>query len=123
MKNYNYLWQTQFFNYSQHIMFIGLYFIRNKKSMQRFVIVTSLFLYITGIAVAQQWTTYTTANSGLVDNTVKAVCIDSYGVKWFGTPAGLSRFDGSNWVTFSNFKLENAEKRYSIDDFCVTFVK
>ena len=81
--------------------------------MQRFVIVTSLFLYITGIAVAQQWTTYTTVNSGLADNTVKVVCIDSYGVKWFGTSAGLCRFDDMNWTTFTT---EDSLAHNSVND-------
>jgi len=81
--------------------------------MQRIVIVTSLFLYINSIAFAQQWTTYTAANSGLVDNTVRAVCIDSYGVKWFGTSAGLCRFDGGNWITFT---AEDSLAHNSVND-------
>ena len=51
---------------------------------------------------AQQWTTYTTGNSGLVDNDVFTVAIDAQGNKWFGTyDKGVSKFDGTNWTTYN----------------------
>jgi ligand-binding sensor domain-containing protein len=47
------------------------------------------------------WTTYNTSNSGLVDNFVMAIAIDSSGNKWFGTYNGVSKFDGTNWTTYN----------------------
>ena len=41
----------------------------------------------------------------MVDDCVYAIFIDSNKHMWFGTHAGISRFDGTNWVTFTK---ENA---------------
>jgi ligand-binding sensor domain-containing protein len=51
-------------------------------------------------AWAQDWVNYTTGNSGLPGNVVKAVAIDEDGNKWFGTTDGLARFDGENWTVY-----------------------
>jgi hypothetical protein len=55
------------------------------------------------------WINYTTSNSGLVSNNVKAVAVDSNNVKWFGTASGVSKFDGTTWTTYttSNSGLAN----------------
>jgi len=45
--------------------------------------------------------TYSTLNSPIPDNTVRAVCIEPGGTKWFGTNNGLVRYDGSEWLVFS----------------------
>jgi len=45
-------------------------------------------------ADVSRWHPFTTSN-GLVDNSVNTVLQDRYGVLWFGTNAGVSRFDGS----------------------------
>ena len=45
------------------------------------------------------WRNYTTAD-GLANNTVNAIAIDGLGHKWFGTEGGVSKFDGSTWVTY-----------------------
>ncbi|MBN2806291.1 MAG: DUF362 domain-containing protein [Prolixibacteraceae bacterium] len=42
-----------------------------------------------------------TSNSLLPDNNVKTIYIDSFNVAWFGTPAGLSRYDGVNWTQYN----------------------
>ena len=47
------------------------------------------------------WTTYTASNSGLVNDSVRALAIDLNGDTWFGTSAGVSRFDGTTWTTFN----------------------
>lgn len=52
-------------------------------------------------AQAGQWKTYTKDTTGLADNVVKAICIDSFGVKWFGTANGLTRKDGATWQSFT----------------------
>ena len=41
-----------------------------------------------------------TAKEGLPSNTVNAVIKDKYGLMWFGTSNGLSRFDGSNFTVY-----------------------
>ena len=42
-----------------------------------------------------------TEEDGLASNTVLSIAIDNEGVKWFGTPDGLSRFDGHSWRTYT----------------------
>jgi len=37
----------------------------------------------------------------LVDNIVLSIAIDSTGNKWFGTSEGISRFDGTDWTTYT----------------------
>jgi ligand-binding sensor domain-containing protein len=47
------------------------------------------------------WVQYTTLD-GLVSDTVQAVLRDTAGSWWFGTPRGISRFDGARWTTFTS---------------------
>ncbi|MCD6308854.1 MAG: hypothetical protein J7M24_07650, partial [Candidatus Latescibacteria bacterium] len=58
-------------------------------------------LFVTGSSFAGQWNTYTKNTSGLAGDTVRAICIDVNGVKWFGTADGLTRFDGADWTTYT----------------------
>ena len=44
---------------------------------------------------------YNKANSGLPDNTIRALVKDSKGIKWIGTEGGLARFDGQNWTVYN----------------------
>jgi len=44
---------------------------------------------------------YNKANSGLADNTVSAIAIDSQNNKWIGTNQGLCKFDGTVWQTYN----------------------
>ena len=46
-------------------------------------------------------TVYVIQGDGLADNTVQAICEDSDGNMWFGTPTGVTRFDGNTWKTFT----------------------
>lgn len=41
-----------------------------------------------------------TAKEGLPSNTVSAIIKDKYGLMWFGTSNGLSKFDGSNFTVY-----------------------
>ena len=45
---------------------------------------------------------YTSAGSGLPGDMVKAVFVDQYGNKWFGTDQGLAMFDGSTWTVYTD---------------------
>jgi len=47
------------------------------------------------------WTVYNTSNSGLPDNWVFSIVIDSIGNKWIGTGGGLAKFDGTTWTVFT----------------------
>lgn len=47
------------------------------------------------------WTLYDTSNSGLADDSTKAVAIDGQGRVWAGTRSGVSVFDGAHWTTYN----------------------
>ncbi len=68
--------------------------------MKTFIPVLVVVLLTVAIVPAAEWTTYTTSNSGLISNSVRAIVIDANGNKWFGTDNGLSAFDGNQWVTY-----------------------
>jgi hypothetical protein len=69
--------------------------------MNKSIVGFFLLLIIAGYAPTQNWISYTAEGSGLVSNDVRAVAIDPFGKKWFATAEGLSRFDGSEWQTFT----------------------
>ncbi len=50
--------------------------------------------------VGAQWKTFTTAD-GLGNNFVGPIFQSSDGAMWFGTVAGVSRYDGSSWQSFT----------------------
>jgi ligand-binding sensor domain-containing protein len=54
----------------------------------------------TGEETLDNWTVFAT-DEGLIDNYVQAICEDIHGNIWFGTPAGLSVFDGSSWASYT----------------------
>ncbi|MFB0534822.1 MAG: two-component regulator propeller domain-containing protein [Anaerolineae bacterium] len=45
-----------------------------------------------------------TRDDGLADNEVSAVAVNQAGVAWFMTPAGVSRYDGTQWVAYSSLE-------------------
>ena len=49
----------------------------------------------------ENWMVYNTGNSGLTQNRVTAIDIDSTGNIWIGTPWGLFLFDGENWTGYN----------------------
>lgn len=51
--------------------------------------------------MSQQWITYDTTNSGLINNFVFSVAIDKQGNKWFGTYGGVSEFNGTTWQNYT----------------------
>lgn len=60
-----------------------------------------LTLILCTSGMAQVFTNYTTTQ-GLADNYVSGgVVIDASGNKWFGTTAGLTKFDNTTWTNFT----------------------
>lgn len=59
-----------------------------------------LFLFLFSESEAQTFTTYKEVD-GLASDNVNAVSIDSNGDVWFGTQAGISKFDGNTWTTIN----------------------
>lgn len=57
--------------------------------------------YNTGVAKydGTTWLTYNTAN-GLIGNSVRAIVIDGFNNKWFGTTEGVSMFNDSIWTNY-----------------------
>jgi len=75
-----------------------------------------LFFWLPVMAAAAEWTTFTAQNSGLPDNTVKAICVDGYGRLWFGTNNGLALFDGSTWRSFKTASTNSLLAANAIND-------
>jgi hypothetical protein len=62
-----------------------------------------------------RWRVFTTENSGLPHNRVRAVTRDLEGHIWFGTQAGLARYDGRSWRTYRASDLGLAtEEAYAL---------
>ncbi len=72
------------------------------------IMIGFIFCGIANAYVVGTWITYTKENSGLADNDVRAIGIDGLGNMWFGTANGLSRFNGTTWMSFTTAdKLAN----------------
>lgn len=54
----------------------------------------------TGAVTLDNWTVFT-SDDGLVDDFVQAITGDMKGNIWFGTPAGISVFDGASWISYT----------------------
>ena len=52
-----------------------------------------------------QWTIFDRENSGLVDDNVQSLAVDSAGNFWFGTASGLSRYNGVSWTLYRSADL------------------
>jgi ligand-binding sensor domain-containing protein len=59
------------------------------------------FSQLTEAYVTGTWITYTTRNSLLASDDVRAIGMDGLGNMWFGTANGLSKFDGASWKTYT----------------------
>ena len=58
-----------------------------------------------------KWTIYNKSNSGLPNNTVTQIDIDSLGNKWIGTwESGMVKFDGVSWTGYLSNSSINAIK-------------
>jgi len=57
-------------------------------------------LIFSAIVIAENtWKTFT-VDDGLINNGVNAIEIDNFGNLWFGTGAGVSKFDGQRWTNY-----------------------
>jgi len=61
-------------------------------------------------------------NTGLPDNRIRALLVDSQGRLWVGTMRGLSWFDSVS-ETFSNYRRDEAEVRSLPDDYIVSLAE
>lgn len=66
------------------------------------IILLGILLLLTKCITAQVFTNYTAATSGLPDDFVNGgVAIDQNNNKWFGTGAGVAKFDDVNWTVYT----------------------
>jgi ligand-binding sensor domain-containing protein len=56
-------------------------------------------------------------HGGLGADSVYSIAIDPSGAAWFGTEAGVSRFEGTTWTSYTTFDglVNNAIRSIAID--------
>jgi ligand-binding sensor domain-containing protein len=65
------------------------------------LILLIFIIFFAGEAVSQQWIVYKKNNSGLPDNNILKITVDSNNIIWIGTSmGGLVRFDRSTWTVW-----------------------
>lgn len=69
--------------------------------MRKLLTLALIIFVFRGNNLAQQWQSFTTENSGLPSNNIFSVAADSFGIIWFGSDAGVTGYDGSNWQTYT----------------------
>ncbi|MBK8581056.1 MAG: hypothetical protein IPL86_04215 [Flavobacteriales bacterium] len=77
------------------------YNLNKMKRATLLLLVMGLFCFIQ--LQAQQWTVYNTINSDIPANQIGTLVIDASGNKWIGTSSGISKFDNTNWSTYSSY--------------------
>lgn len=55
---------------------------------------------VSGDEVVDEWKVFNPGNSSLPDQHVLAVAQDQQGIFWFGTAAGIARYDGIRWTVY-----------------------
>jgi len=58
-------------------------------------------LLFVGVTAQTSFVNYTTTDGLANDFVSGGVCIDQSNVKWFGTQAGVSKFNGTTWTTYT----------------------
>jgi ligand-binding sensor domain-containing protein len=81
-----------------------------------------MMLFVTMIH-AQTFTNYTTVD-GLPDNNVYGVAIDSHNIKWFGTQAGVARFNDTVFKVYTTADglIDNYINCIAIDKYDIIWV-
>ncbi|MCX7985446.1 MAG: T9SS type A sorting domain-containing protein [Bacteroidales bacterium] len=75
---------------------------RTVANLIRRLSLSSLFFCALSVIVnSQTIQVFNTSNSGIADNVVRAIFIDSYNAKWVATDKGLCRFDGNTWTIYT----------------------
>jgi len=86
------------FAYSS-LLALTLAFVRRQASMIAAVVI---LLPTAACLQTPEWMVFNTTNSGLPDNRVWALAIDSQGNKWIGIGGGLAKFDGdTTWTVYN----------------------
>lgn len=67
----------------------------------RFSFTIISILFVAPLSFSQHWQNFNSDNIPLSSNQVRSICIDKYGVKWFGTDSGLTRFGDNHWQNYS----------------------
>ena len=78
--------------------------------MNKIVLTFFLFIFPTSSILAQFENIHSsqiTTRDGLIDNRITAVHKDSRGFMWFGSPTGLSRYDGYNFTFYRRDDLDS----------------
>ncbi len=70
--------------------------------MKSGIIYLTLILVVFNVLDAQVINSYSAAGSGLPGDIVKAVFVDRYENKWFGTNQGLAMFNGTTWIVYTD---------------------
>ena len=55
-----------------------------------------------------------TEKDGLSKDYVRSICQDKDGFMWFGTPDGLDKFDGKNFINYNNLLKDSLASNYQI---------
>jgi len=70
--------------------------------MKKLIILYSVLLsLVTQLYAQETWKSYTTENSGLVNNYINSIEQDLKGNIWVSTSYGVSKFDGTNWTNYN----------------------
>ncbi len=86
-------------------------------TLRKFIIVGSLFFYVSyfnGSYAQHTYTRHLTIKDGLPSNTVRSIFKDSRGVLWIGTDAGLCTFDGREFKRFPLLNENRSNKVWAI---------
>lgn len=74
------------------------------RRLEKSLFISLLFIISFNLS-AQRWTNFTTSstsmNKYLCNNVINKIIIDKHGNKWIGTDDGVSKFDGTNWTTYT----------------------
>lgn len=87
--------------------------------MKKIVFIILIICSFISLSNAQTFTGYTPANSGLSNNRINSVTIDSYGNKWLGIDSAIMKFDGINWYKwYLNYtpNIQKATRCIAIDN-------
>lgn len=55
-----------------------------------------------------------TERDGLSKDYVRSICQDKDGFMWFGTPDGLDKFDGKNFINYNKLLKDTLASNYQI---------